>query len=82
MQHAKVLLSILTIIFINGCADKECKPLPIPQKCVVKYTPEPIVDNTKCAITDFTCKSVKAVKNYIAYKEYTEKLVANSEGCR
>lgn len=82
MRHAKLHLSILIIMFISGCADKECKPLPIPQKCIVKYTPEPEIDNTPCAITDFMCKDAKALKNYEAQKHYAKELKINSKVCR
>ena len=78
MQLIKMLLIFSTIISISGC-NEECKP--IPQKCVVPYTEEPIIDNSQC-YNNITCVIKKALKNYEAQKDYAERLKNNSEVCQ
>ena len=80
MQLVKMLLIALIIISISGCSKQECKP--IPQKCVVPYTDEPIIDNSLCSKNDYKCAHDKNIKNYEAQKDYAERLKNNSEVCR
>lgn len=82
MQHVMMLLAILTLTIFSGCADKECKPVLVPQKCVVPTTPEPTIDYTPCDNKDYACIASKVLKNYEAQKNYARELKINSEVCR
>lgn len=81
MRHVAIVCSLLTIIlFNNGCAEKEC--IPVPQKCVVPYTQLPSIDNTLCDDNNYSCIAIKALTNYEAMKAYAETLLTNSQVCR
>ena len=82
MRHALTLCAILTLTLFSGCAQKECKPVFVPQRCTVPTTPEPVVDNNKCEDDDYSCIIAKALKNYEAQKSYARELRVNSEACR
>lgn len=82
MQHVVMLWGILTLITFNGCSEKECKPIPVPQKCKVPITQEPIIDYDPCADNEYSCIVGKALKNYEAQKSYAKELKSNSEVCR
>lgn len=82
MRHAMMLLAILTLIIFSGCSQKECKPILVPQKCIVPQTPEPIIDYAPCADNEYSCAVSKALKNYEAQKSYARELKINSEVCR
>lgn len=79
MLLVKMLCSLLIITFIDGCA---LKTVPVPQRCVVPPTDEPIIDNTPCPKEDYKCKAQKSLKNYEAQKKYAKDLKNNSEVCR
>ena len=79
-----LLISSIILIF-SGCMAKPC-PAPqveyvnVPQKCVVPYTEEPVIDNAH--YETYPQIVVKALQNYTAMKEYAMKLKVNSEVCR
>lgn len=82
MRHVTMLLAILTLITFSGCSKKECKPVLVPQKCVVSFTQEPTIDYTPCTDKDYACIVSKSLKNYEAQKNYAKELKINSEVCR
>lgn len=82
MRHVTMLLAILTLITFSGCAEKECKPVLVPQKCIVPQTPEPEIDYEPCEHNDYSCIVSKVLKNYEAQKNYARELKINSEVCR
>lgn len=84
MQRVVMLLVISITIIINfeGCADKECKPVLIPQKCVVPHVLEPLLDQTVCKDTDYACIVSKAMRNYEIQKHYAIELEVNSRFCQ
>lgn len=81
MRHAATVLLILTVTIFSGCS-QECKPVLVPQKCVVPQTPEPTIDYEPCADNDYGCIVSKSLKNYEAQKNYARELKINSEVCR
>ena len=82
MRHVAMLYFILITITFSGCSQKECKSIFIPQKCIVPYTPEPIIDYTQCSNEDYACITSKVLKNYEAQKNYARELKINSEVCK
>ena len=82
MQHAKMLLVILTLITFSGCTQKECKPVLVLQKCVVPQTTEPTIDYEPCADNNYGCIVSKSLRNYEAQKNYAKELKINSEVCQ
>lgn len=85
MLHATILSMLLITISINGCADP--KPvIPVPQRCVTPYTPEPVMDNTPCPKDDkakrYKCVHDKVLKNIEAKNKHAEEQKNNSEVCR
>jgi hypothetical protein len=52
----------------------------VPQKCVIPLVEEPRIDNA----IYYENKDIiaKVIKNYLAVKEYAEKLLAAQEVCR
>lgn len=82
MRHVQMLLAISTAIIFNGCAHKECKPVLIPQKCIVPTAQEPEIDNTPCAQNEYLCVVGKALRNYEAQKSYAKELKSNNEVCK
>lgn len=80
MSHATILSMLLIAINISGCSSTK-QTVPVPQRCVVPYTPEPVIDNAPCA-GNVKCVHDKVLKNYEAMKAYAEELKNNSEVCR
>lgn len=87
------VFSIALIIFIfNGCSTSQ-KLVYVPQKCSIPKTEEPNIDNNPCSEPiklDWndksfqvwvTCFTKKSMTNYEKQKEYSEKLLKNSEVC-
>lgn len=77
-----MLCAISTAILFSGCCPKPNACPPIPQKCVVPYTEEPVIDNTKCDDSNYSCIASKALLNYEAMKNYAKMLQINSEVCK
>jgi hypothetical protein len=82
MRHVQMLLTILTAIIFSGCSHKECKPVLIPQKCIVPITQEPEIDNIPCLNNEYSCVVGKALRNYEAQKSYAKELKNNNEVCK
>jgi hypothetical protein len=82
MQRASILLIILTLTHFSACSERDCKPLLIPQKCVIPDTKEAIIDNTLCPPNDYSCVVGKAIGNYIEMKRYATELKINSSVCK
>lgn len=90
MSHATILSMLLIAISISGCAGT--KPIiPVPQKCINPYTPEPVMDNTPCPKGDgseaaksarYKCVHNKVLKNVEAKNKHAEELKNNSEVCK
>lgn len=75
-------ISLIVLLF-NGCGkcpEPKVEYVNVPQKCIVPYVEEPIIDNTQYAT--YPEIIAKAMKNYTVMKEYSEKLRASSEVCR
>ena len=79
MSVVKMLCLALIITVISGCSHKES--VALPQRCVVLYTPLPMIDNTPCD-NNFKCIHDKCLKNYEAQKLYAQMLLNNSEVCK
>ena len=79
-----LLISSILLIF-SGCGAKPC-PEPkveyvnVPQKCVVGYIEEPVIDNAQYETYPEIVS--KALRNYVAMKEYAQKLKVSSEVCK
>lgn len=80
MLQVMILSMFLIAIGISGCSSAQ-PVVSVPQRCIVPYTPEPVIDNTLCA-GNVKCVHDKVLKNYEAMKAYAEELKNNSEVCR
>lgn len=80
MKQSVIIASLLLIALnFNGCCCKQVEYVNVPQKCVIPKVPEPIIDNNaKHSSADIV---TKALNNYIAIKEYAEKLLASQAVC-
>ncbi len=72
---------LLLIILLSGCADKGIgiNTVYVPQKCVIPETELPIIDNTHYISNNDII--AKVLKNYVAVKEYSEKLLQAQKVC-
>jgi hypothetical protein len=62
------------------CPASQVEYVNVPQKCVVPYTEEPVIDNAH--YETYPQIVVKALQNYTAMKEYAEVLLENSKVCQ
>ena len=72
---------ILIALLLSGCANNTETPkiVYVPQKCVIPETELPIIDNTHyISNSDIIAK---VLKNYVAVKEYSEKLLQAQKVC-
>ena len=72
---------ILIALLLSGCANNTETPkiVYVPQKCVIPETELPIIDNTHYIGNNDII--AKALKNYVAVKEYSEKLLQAQKVC-
>lgn len=78
MQLKMIFLMLLITLLISGCFGNE--PVPVPQKCTVPETEEPVIDNRKYNNANEIV--VKALTNYVNMKEYADRLLINSKACQ
>lgn len=72
------LFGILTCLNFSGCACKD-RIVQVPQKCVVPHILQPVIDNQK--YNEYQDIAAKVLKNYLAQKEYAERLLKAQAVC-
>ena len=73
---------ILIALLLSGCANNPETPkiVYVPQKCHIPEVENPDIDNTHYISNNDII--AKVLKNYVAVKEYSEKLLQAQKVCK
>lgn len=77
-MYLKIVIIVFSIL-ITSCSKPTPTVVYIPQKCIIPQIEPPIIDNAK--YESYNEIISKALKNYVAMKEYSEKLLEAQKVC-